>query len=83
MPDDEPEEPDEADADGVEVALSLASGAETDESSELEEHPVTARANKQVSPAAGFRKLLIEHAPFPSRDGDFCLRMETESVSEA
>jgi len=76
--------------DGVDEALSegaalvFCDGAvpASDESSELEEHPVTVRANKQVSPAAGFRKLLIEHAPFPSRDGDFCLRMETESDSE-
>ncbi|MCX5236555.1 hypothetical protein OG824_15255 [Streptomyces prunicolor] len=49
----------EALADGVVLVFGVADGAESDESSELEEHPVTARANKQVSPAAGFRKLLI------------------------
>jgi hypothetical protein len=72
----------EALSEGVVLAFGVVFGAESDELPELEEQPVTARANKQVSPAAGFRKLLIEHAPFPSRDGDFCLRMETESVSE-
>jgi hypothetical protein len=74
---------DEALAEGAVLAFGVDEGAASDVSPKLEEQPVTARANKQVSPAAGFRKLLIEYAPFPSRDGDFCLRMETESVSEA
>jgi hypothetical protein len=73
----------EALSEGAVLAFCGADGAASDESSELEEQPVTVRANKQVSPAAGFRKLLIEHAPFPRGDGDFCLRMETESVSAA
>ena len=60
MADDEPDEADDEGVDdGVGVALCVPPEDESDESPELEEHPVTARANKQVSPAAGFRKLLI------------------------
>jgi hypothetical protein len=38
-------------------------GAASDVSSPPEEHPAQASVTRQTSPAAGFRKLLIAHAP--------------------
>lgn len=48
---------------GVEPACEGSEVAASEPSSPPEEHPAQARAIRQTSPAAGFRKLLIAHAP--------------------
>ncbi|MEU6541349.1 hypothetical protein [Streptomyces sp. NPDC047000] len=54
---------DDGDDDGDDDEGDEAAGAASDVPPEPEEHPVTAKANRQLSPIARLGKLLIAHAP--------------------
>ncbi|BCL29972.1 hypothetical protein GCM10017557_48310 [Streptomyces aurantiacus] len=61
VPEEAPDEPPEGDA--LLCGRLVEPESESEESSVAEEHPAVARAITQKSPAAGLRKVLIEHAP--------------------